>query len=139
MKQGSRVFVSGPIHGVEEEQGYRETLSRILTEHGFAVLDPWKREKALYPSTERRWWKNVPCEWFIKRDLEDVEKCDLLVAYLPSVSPGSCMELFYARLKGKKTVVIHQLKDPSPWILFHADYVFKSINEFEKFIATHQL
>jgi len=139
VNQGRKAFISGPIHGVEEKQGYRETLTRILTDNGCTVLDPWKREKALYSSTGRKWWENVPREWFIKRDLEDIENCDLLVAYLPIVSPGSCMELFYAKLKGKKTVVIHQLKDPSPWIVFHADYVFKSIKEFEKFIATHQL
>jgi len=44
----------------------------------------------------------VPAADFIKRDLEDIEKCDVLIAYMPKLSAGTCMELFYAKMRGRK-------------------------------------
>ncbi len=46
----------------------------------------------------------VPAADFIKRDLEDIEKCDILIAYLPRLSAGTCMEFFYAKLERKKNL-----------------------------------
>ncbi len=74
----------------------------------------------------------VPAAEFIRRDLEDIEKCDVLVAYLPRLSAGTCMELFYAKMKGKKTISICQLKSPSPWIVTHSDIIIKGIKELEE-------
>lgn len=138
MKRSRKAFVSGPIHGMEKSQGYRDRLKKILIEHGFTVLDPWNRERVVYSSTGQTWWLHVPPEGFIKRDLEDIEASDLLVAYLPSLSAGTCMELFYAKKMGKKTVVICGLKKPSPWIVAHVDHLFKSIEEFKRFLTNHK-
>ena len=74
----------------------------------------------------------VPAAEFIRRDLEDIEKCDVLVAYLPRLSAGTCVELFYAKIKGKKTISICQLKNPSPWIVAHSDIIIKRIKELEE-------
>ncbi len=138
MKRSRKVFVSGPIHGMEKNQRYRDRLKQILIKHGFTVLDPWNREKVVYSSTGQTWWQHVPPEGFIKRDLEDIEKSDFLVAYLPFLSAGTCMELFYAKQRGKKTVVICGLEEPSPWIVAHADYLFKSIEKFKRFLTDHR-
>ncbi|MEM1536375.1 MAG: hypothetical protein QXT10_02900 [Candidatus Bathyarchaeia archaeon] len=69
---------------------------------------------------------------FYKRDLEDIEKCDVLIAYMPRLSAGTCMELFYAKLKGKRTICICQLENPSPWIIAHSDITIKRIKELEE-------
>jgi len=74
----------------------------------------------------------VPPADFIKRDLEDIEKCDVLIAYLPKLSAGTCMELFYAKMKGKQTICICKLKNPSPWITAHSDILINKIGELEK-------
>jgi nucleoside 2-deoxyribosyltransferase len=124
-------YIAGPIQGMEENQSYRETLRRILTANGYEVSDPWERERTVYSSTGPAWWKNVPVEGFIRRDLENIEKCDLFVAYLPRLSAGSCMELFYAKNKGKRTMVICQMERPSPWIVAHSDLLFKNVDEFK--------
>ncbi|MBE0520575.1 hypothetical protein IBX35_05995 [Candidatus Bathyarchaeota archaeon] len=63
--------------------------------------------------------------------MEDIEKCDVLIAYLPRLSAGTCMELFYAKLKGKKTICICALENPSPWIIIHSDTILKDIDELE--------
>lgn len=78
-----RVFISGPIQGMEHDQSYRDRLRRVLTEKGYEPVDPWRREKVVYSTAGEEWWKNVQPAGFIRRDLEDVERCDMLVAYSP--------------------------------------------------------
>jgi len=129
---GRKAFVSGPIQGMETEQDYRDAIREICVRCGFEVLDPWKREKVIYNGAERGWWNKVPAADFIQRDLEDIEKCDLLVAYLPKLSAGTCMELFYARLKRKKTICVCLMPSISPWIAYHSNMILKSIEELEQ-------
>jgi len=126
-----KAFISGPIQGMETEQVYRQVIREICVHCSFEVVDPWEREKIMYKGTESGWWKSVPAADFIRRDLEDIEKCDVLVAYFPRLSAGTCMELFYAKLKGKKTVCICQIENPSPWIVVHSDIILKKIEELE--------
>jgi len=127
-----KAFISGPIQGMETKQHYRKFISEICKNCGLEPVDPWEREKILYRGTESDWWVNVPVKDFIRRDLEDIENCEVLIAYLPKLSAGTCMELFYAKLKGKKTICICQLENPSPWIIAHSDIIIKHIKELEK-------
>lgn len=127
-----RVFVSGPIQGVETEQDYRDRLRELLLRYGYEPVDPWQREKVMYRGTPEEWWKNVPPKGFIQRDLEDIQRCHALIAYMPRLSAGTCMELFYAKLRGKKTITVCRIKDPSPWIIAHSDIVLKSMKELEE-------
>jgi len=128
----SKVFISGPIQGVETKQSYRDAIREICTRRGYEVVDPWAREKVIYKATQDNWWNMVPAADFIRRDLEDIEKCDILIAYLPILSAGTCMELFYAKLKKKKTICICQFENPSPWIIVHSDMILTGIEELEK-------
>ena len=116
---------------METQQSYRATIRQICVRYGFEPIDPWEREKILYRGTQQGWWKNVPEDSFIRRDLEDIEKCDLLVAYLPKLSAGTCMELFYAKIKGKKTICICEIENPSPWLTYHSDIIIRRIEELE--------
>ncbi|MEM1901236.1 MAG: nucleoside 2-deoxyribosyltransferase [Candidatus Nezhaarchaeales archaeon] len=137
MSDGERlvkVFISGPIQDMENKQEYRKEIRRIVETRGCEVIDPWEREKVIYRATEGEWWRNVPPKDFIERDLKDVERCDVLVAYLPRLSAGACMELFYAKLKGKKVISIIEFDNPSPWITLHSDVVLKSLKEFENYV-----
>ncbi len=59
-----RVFISGPILGMETEQGYRKTIASICHKLGFDVIDPWKREKILYKGDETCWWTEVRAHGF---------------------------------------------------------------------------
>ena len=122
-------FISGPIQGMENNQDYRATIGKICTRLGFDTVDPWLREKKLYGKDEPYWWTKVPAESFVERDIVDIEKCDVLIAYLPNLSAGACMELFYAKRKGKKVIVISNMSRLSPWIIVHAD---KIVNRFEE-------
>ncbi len=134
-----KVFISGPIQGMEDKQEYRAKIRRILEAKGYEVIDPWEREKIIYKASREDWWKNVPPRDFIDRDLRDVERCDVLIAYLPRLSAGTCMELFYAKLKGKKVISIIEFDDPSPWITLHSDVILRSLNELKNYIEKEGL
>jgi len=125
-----KVFLSGPIQGMEENQSYRDVIRDVCLRCGYEPIDPWLREKVIFKGAEPDWWKNVPKD-FIKRDLKDIEKCDLLVAYLPRLSAGTCMELFYAKLKGKRTITICEIENPSPWIIAYSDVILNRIEDLE--------
>ena len=123
-----KVFISGPILGMENNQGYRQKLTQIIQSSGFEVIDPWNREKVLYNGDERCWWDKVPAFDFIQRDLDDADRCDVMVVYMPILSAGACMEMFYAKRKGKPVIVLSEIECLSPWIIRHSDLVLKSID-----------
>jgi len=127
-----KVFISGPIQGMEEKQGYRDKISTLLIRYGYEPIDPWRREKIIYRGSSERWWSHVPPRDFIRRDLEDIERCYALIAYLPKLSAGTCMELFYAKLKDKKTITICKLKNPSPWIIEFSDIIVRGFRELKE-------
>jgi nucleoside 2-deoxyribosyltransferase len=127
-----KAFISGPILGMENDQSYRKIITEICVKLGYDVLDPWQREKVLYKGDEQCWWDQVPTEGFIRRDLEDAQLCDVMIVYLPRLSAGACMELFYAKRKGKKVLVVSEIKCLSPWIVAHADIVIKDFSGLEE-------
>jgi len=116
---------------MENEQGYREVIAKTCVQLGFEVIDPWLREKIIYNRQEPCWWEKVPAEGFVQRDLDDADRCDIMVVYLPRLSAGACMELFYAKRRGKKTILVSDLPCLSPWIMVHSDIRVKSLEELE--------
>ena len=116
---------------METNQGYRKNITEICEKSGFDVIDPWHREKSLYKGDEKWWWPNVPASGFVQRDLEDAERCDIMIVYLPKLSAGACMELFYAKRKGKKIIVVSEMESLSPWIKIHSDAILKNLNDLE--------
>ena len=118
---------------MEDNQTYRKVIRDICLRCGFEPIDPWLREKVLYRAGRVK-KLDISSAGFIKRDLEDIERCDILVAYLPRLSAGTCMELFYAKLRGKRTITICKLENPSPWIIFHSDVVLKEIMDLEEYL-----
>ncbi len=127
-----QLFISGPILTMENQQDYRKIITDISTKLGFEVIDPWKRERILYKGNEECWWNKVPTSAFVQRDLDDAERCDIMVVYLPILSAGACMELFYAKRKGKKIIVVSELECLSPWIVVHSDEIVRGFEQLEE-------
>ncbi len=135
-RMAKQVFISGPILGREKQQGYRKIITEACAKLGFDVIDPWKRERVLYDGTEECWWDKVPVFDFIQRDLDDADRCDIMVVYLPILSAGACMEMFYAKRKGKTVIVVSEIDCLSPWIVYHSDKIIKSFSELEETLKT---
>jgi hypothetical protein len=117
---------------MEKQQEYRKTITDVCVRLGFDVIDPWNRERVLYNGTEQCWWDKVPTFDFVQRDLDDAQRCDFMVVYMPKLSAGACMEMFYAKRKSKKIIVVSQMECLSPWIVFHSDIIIKSFSELEE-------
>ena len=126
-----KVFISGPILGMENHQGYRKTITEICLRLGYEVIDPWRRERILYKGDDACWWTKCAPTDFVQRDLDDADRCDLMVVYLPKLSAGACMELFYAKRKGKKIIVVSEMSCLSPWIVIHSDIIVKGLDDLE--------
>ena len=130
-----RAYIAGPVKGLEENQEYRVTLAKILEKYGFEVFDPLKREKKFYAGIEYK-----DAFKLAKRDLLDLEYCELLVAYLPKVSAGTAIELHHAKVKGRKTVLIcRDASGLSPWFKAYSDEIFRSLEEFEEALEAGRL
>jgi nucleoside 2-deoxyribosyltransferase len=127
-----KAFISGPIQGMENNQEYRDVIGKMCDRLGFEVIDPWLREKVLYNREEQCWWVKVPPSGFVQRDLDDADRCDVMIVYLPKLSAGACMELFYAKRKGKKVVIVSDLECLSPWVVVHADVIVRTFGELEE-------
>src|SRR4030042_5823490 len=127
-----KVFISGPIIGMEKQQDYRKTITDITSKLGMETIDPWKRERVIYNGNEDCWWDKVPVFDFIQRDLDDANRCDIMVVYLPMLSAGACMEMFSAKRRGKKIIIVSDLPCLSPWIVFHSDIIIQSFDQLEK-------
>jgi nucleoside 2-deoxyribosyltransferase len=128
----TKIFISGPILGMEKQQNSRQTVTEICAKLGLEVIDPWKRERVLYNGTEECWWDKVPTFDFVQRDLDDADRCDIMVVYFPVLSAGACMEMFYAKRRGKKVVVVSPIKCLSPWIVFHSNAIIKDFSQLEE-------
>lgn len=129
-----KIFISGPIQGMEDDQSYRDAIREICRRNGFEPVDPWIREKVIYRMEDAHRARETWDFSFIRRDLEDIQRCDILIAYLPRLSAGTCMEIFYAKLVGKKTITICGIEDPSPWIIAHSDIILRGIDELDSFL-----
>jgi len=107
-------------------------VTEIVNKLGWEVIDPWKREKCLYKGDIECWWNTYEEYDFVQRDLDDADRCDIMVVYLPKLSAGACMEMFYAKRKGKKIIVVSEMEQLSPWIIVHSDKIITSFNNLEE-------
>jgi len=41
------------------------------------------------------------------------------------------MEMFYAKRKGKKVIVVSEIECLSPWIVFHSNAIIRSFSQLE--------
>lgn len=126
-----KVYIAGPVHGMENHQHYRQKLKQVLASKGFNPVDPLERQR---PNPSSVTGRNFSPKEIINSDLNCLKQCDLLVAFLPTISAGTCMELFYGKLMNKETVVITPMDDLSPWIIGHADHIFRTFEDFEKWL-----
>ena len=129
-----KVYIAGPIQGWENRQEYRQSISEVLTKFSnlanlnIQILDPWKREMVMYSG-------QTSDNSFIQRDLRDIDRADVVIAYEPQKSPGTCMELFYAKRFAKKLVIVitsQEREKLSPWIVYHADMIVRKIEDIPK-------
>lgn len=130
-----RVFIAGIMQGSRcdegiEAQDYRREIAQILRRHvpGVEVLDPLE----LHPDSV-----GYPPEQAKQTLLELVELAsgaDALVAYVPSASMGTAIEMWKAYQGGGRVYTISPLADN--WVvLSFSERVFPDMAAFVAFVA----
>ncbi len=130
-----RVFIAGIMQGSRsaggiEDQDYRRDVAQIVQRHipGVEVLDPFE----LHPDSV-----GYSPEQARRTLLELVElagRVDVLVAYVPSASMGTAIEMWNAYQGGVLIYTISPLADN--WVVSSlSERVFPDIAAFAAFIA----
>jgi len=147
-KDEIHVYLAGPISFVEEQQEYREILKEELTRVSskFKIHDPWEREQVkfrgkhmTFRDLEKEEEKREIAEEVITDDLKDIAQCDMLLAYIPRLSVGTSMEIFFAyRILRKPVIVIYTNKEDGGsiplWLFGNSNIIFSSKRTFIRFL-----
>lgn len=119
------IYCSGPLQNCTEAEarGWREETKVLLKP--YSVSDPserWCRDGygKLTESEKRE---------LVERDLEEIRKCDGVLACCWKPSVGTAQEIVYSKQWRKPTVVVQPSLDPSPWLVAHSDYLCTSVME----------
>jgi len=138
-KKKIKIYLAGPIAGLEEQQDYRQSIAESLkrVSEKFEILDPWEREKLempdlTYSEIEDPEERKQFAEEIVIRDLKDIQSADVLIAYVFRISSGTSMEIFWMnRVLRKPVITIYTAKEKLPlWIYIHSTLVFTSRRKF---------
>jgi len=133
---GMKVFLAGIIQGSIKEprihsQDWRHSIRRILETHL-----PQAQVYCHYSRHPNSISYDMP------RIIETLEEgnclageCDLLIAYVPSASMGTAIEMHLAARNGAKVVTISPLQ--ANWVIrAYSHRLLADMNEFETFAAS---
>ena len=119
--------------------GGERTIIRILESMGLEVVNPFTGELAIlrkYGLNHGRYYKNPLYKLGIElwtKDLKQIEKCDILLAWIPEKCMGTPQEIAHAFRHKKFIQIITNIKHPS--FAFYKNkgaQVFSSITDFKK-------
>jgi hypothetical protein len=134
-----RVFIAGIMQGSHRDRGiddqtYRHQIARILQHHipDAEVLDPFE----LHPNSVAYGPERA------KQTLLELAalacQVDLLIAYVPSASMGTAIEMWNAYQSGVRVYTISPLTDN--WVVYSlSDRIFPNIAAFAAFVASGRL
>jgi len=103
------IYLSSP----SKFRTYSIIVKNELEKLGYDVFDPLENELT-FP---------------VERDIEEIKKRDMLIAILPSLSIGGCMEIWIAHEFGKKVIVFSPMNSSHPWLKYCATNIFTKIDD----------
>lgn len=120
-----KVYLCGPMDNCTDSEG--KDWRRRATEYLGAdrVLNPWDWSNPAWWGRELTAGESYT---LVRADLDRLTKSTIVLANLWKPSPGSSMELVYAFTYGIDVVVVAP-KPVSPWVQYHADWVYGTLEE----------
>ncbi|MBI5355807.1 MAG: hypothetical protein HZB68_05120 [Candidatus Aenigmarchaeota archaeon] len=127
MKNRKKLIVCGSIGygGIEDIEG----MYTKLGDEGFEILNHIRGKDMDYSAIRDFRDEDELCQRIVNHDLEYVDKADVLVVIFNGPSYGTAMEMYYAKQKGKKIVLLAEKEIATPWPVHFSDYVVKSQDE----------
>jgi nucleoside 2-deoxyribosyltransferase len=118
------VYLAGPINGRSDTEvfGWRSEVRCELEACGVRVLDPSERD---FRGEEADRTAEI-----VESDKADIDRADTVLAYARTPSVGTSMEILYAFSHPlPKVVIVVAQPNPSPWLVYHSDYIVGSLPE----------
>ncbi len=134
-----RVFLAGIMQGSLQElrivdQGWREAIKESLARH-LPEAEVYCHYEAHPESVDYQCPEIVGT---LFDGFRRAAECDLLVAYVPSASMGTAIEMYEAARNGAVVLTISPLV--VNWVVLAcSNKVFSGMAEFDEFLATGQL
>lgn len=116
------VYLCGPINGCtdEEAEGWRREATEKLSPI-YDVLDPMTRDyRGIGAGNESE---------IVLGDQADIDIADAVLVNALRPSWGTAMEVFYAYEEGKPVIAFVGHQRPSPWLKYHCEYVFPTLQD----------
>ena len=131
-----RVFIAGVMQGSRVDdrvssQHYRKVITQILKENlaEIEIVDPW----ALHPGSEE-YDTELARETFMSMNAQ-AGKVDVLIAYLPTASMGTAIEMWQAHRAGAQVLTISPMT--ANWVVkLLSSQVFPTLEAFEAFVKS---
>ena len=127
-------------HPFDSRHRLREWELRVEKELGIELINPFydvegRTDVELVDAGRAERYERIDAEELVKRDLCVLTECNGVIAVVDgSLSFGTIMELVYARIYGKCSyLIVTNGHHGHPWLVYHADFVFRSFEEFEEF------
>ena len=122
MIEARLVYLAGPIYEQDDTCiRWRKATHKLLMKKNIMCLKPTDAD---YRGMERK--PDIP-ERIVKRDKTDIMTCDTVLAKCDHPSYGTAMEIMFAWSLRKQIIVV--TNSYSPWIRYHADYIFPTLEE----------
>lgn len=108
----SLVYLAGPINAASDAEayGWRVRAKRVLARAGIDCTLP----------VDFRGREDENATAIVERDLADIARADLLLAYCWQASVGTSMEIRHAAAELRKPVIVVASRPVSPWLRYHA-------------------
>jgi hypothetical protein len=122
-------YLCGGINGLNDAdaKNWRETSKSLLMT---ATLDPMRRD---YRGIE-----DQSVEAIVQGDLEDIAASRFVLINATRPSWGTAMEIVYAYTAGNNRIVAFtEGAKISPWLSFHSDAIYNTVEEAIADINTH--
>lgn len=133
-----KVYFAHPYNtvGSDGEQCILEEMAK----RGWEVLNPFENnpDEEVIERIKRGDFGSLDAFILVEKDLENLDMCHSILVWLPGniAAVGTICEMVYAFKAHKYVVVIHQ-KDGivHPWVVYHADLMYKTIGDFVEGIS----
>lgn len=116
------IYLSGPMLACtdQESNSWRQFVKKEL-EGLFEFQDPMEFEVKETGNVD------TMARQIVEMDVRALTKSDFILANCWKASPGTAMELVYAKVQKKEIISVNTIN--SPWIHFHSTLVYPTLEE----------
>jgi nucleoside 2-deoxyribosyltransferase len=101
-------------------------LYAVLKDHGFQTLDHFRADAMDYSAIRDFRRRRKLSRRIVTSDLKSVKRTDVVVALSDSPSYGTAIEMYVAKDRKKKVILLAKDPVPTPWPVAFADHVVNS-------------